>query len=550
MGMSDFRTQRARMLREDIEGRGIKDPTVLRALREVPREDFVPEALAESAYEDGPLPIGEGQTISQPYVVALTLEALALPPRGARVLEVGAGSGYSAALLSRLARDVYTVERVGALAKVAKERLARLGYHNVHVRHGDGTLGWRENAPYDGIAVAAGGPHVPRALLEQLAIGGRLVMPVGSEEGEGQTLLRVTRKGPSEYEHEPLGDVAFVPLIGAHAWSERAARESNVRQVRRDGVATLLREVGERLDDIDDADVGAILERIGDAKVVLLGASTYGTSEFYRLRARITRELVLRRGFGFVAVEADERDAARVDDYVRGRPPRDAETPFTRFPAWTWRNREASALIEWLRAHNAERGAAVGFHGLDARMFETLRALLSSYGPDAKAVVWAHNTHVGDARATERGERAQRNLGHLCRITFGDAAYAIGFGTDHGTVAAACGWDQPVETMRVRPSHPASYERLFHDSGVAAMTVALRDPVRRALREELMDERLERAIGVVYSPRTELETHYFKACLPRQVDEWIWIDETHAVEPLPKAPARSGEPSERLPFGV
>jgi protein-L-isoaspartate(D-aspartate) O-methyltransferase len=218
--MSDFRTQRARMVSEDIEARGIHDAAVLRAFLEVPREDFVPEKLAEHAYEDEPLPIGEGQTISQPFIVALTVQSLELP-ESARVLEIGTGSGYSAAILSRLARDVFSIERVDSLARSARDRLARLAYHNVRVRQGDGTLGWRDQAPFDGIAVAAGGPAVPQALLEQLAVGAKLVMPVGSTVG-GQRLLRVTREETNEYREEELGEVSFVPLIGEGGWSDGA----------------------------------------------------------------------------------------------------------------------------------------------------------------------------------------------------------------------------------------------------------------------------------------------------------------------------------------
>jgi len=209
---------RERMVATQIEARGITDPLVLAAMRAVPREQFVPAALARFAYEDRPLPIGEGQTISQPYIVAVMTQAAGLKP-GARALEIGTGSGYGAAVLSRIAAEVYTVERVGLLAEEARDRLARLGYRTVHVLEGDGTLGWAEHAPYDAIVVTAAGPRVPGALLSQLAAGGRLIMPVGSGSHH-QRLVRVTRTETQEYRYEDLEEVAFVPLIGAEGWTE------------------------------------------------------------------------------------------------------------------------------------------------------------------------------------------------------------------------------------------------------------------------------------------------------------------------------------------
>jgi len=204
------------MVDRQIAGRGVRDPRVLEAMRTVPREAFVSEHLAESAYDDSPLPIGEEQTISQPYVVALMTEALEIRPEDT-VLEIGAGSGYSAAILSRIAAEVYTVERHASLAREAEERLARLGYANVHILHGDGTLGWPEHAPYDAIVVAAGGPAVPPALLDQLAEGGRLVIPIGPDP-RNQDLVRVRRRAEGGTVRELLGPVRFVPLIGAQGW--------------------------------------------------------------------------------------------------------------------------------------------------------------------------------------------------------------------------------------------------------------------------------------------------------------------------------------------
>lgn len=657
--MADASREREAMVRTQIAARGIRDEAVLRAMNEVPREAFLPPELEEFAYRDSPLPIACGQTISQPYIVALMTAALELSP-GDRVLEVGTGSGYAAAVLSRIAREVHTVERHEELAQLAARRLQDLGYDNVAVHHGDGTLGWAEAAPYDAIVVAAGGPAVPEALLDQLAIGGRLVIPIG-EDRDLQTLVRVTRRADGTLEREDLGDVRFVPLIGVQGWlSEQAEEEAWSGRARRPAsrpatISRLLAETAWRFDDVEGADLGPLLERLAGARVVCLGEATHGTSEFYRMRARITRELVARHGFRIVALEADWPDASRVDRWVRGEANGAApgEAPFTRFPRWMWRNFEMLELLGWLREHNelrrdeepkagvygldlysmftsiravieflervdpaaarvarqryscltpwehdpqaygaaalsgryrvcekeaiamlrdllarrlelseqdgerfldAARNAALvanaeryyramyfggdeSWNERDRHMFETLEALLDFHGPQAKAVVWAHNSHLGDARATEMGVHGQLNLGQLCRERFGEAAHLIGFGTDHGTVAAARAWDGPMEVMRVRPAHPESYEHLCHESGVAAFFLPLREPERMEVREELLAPRLERAIGVVYRPESELASHYFHASLPVQFDAWIWFDETTAVHPVSEADA-------------
>lgn len=221
--VAEYAHERARMVRMQVADRGIRDRRVLDALASVPRHDFVSAELAPFAYGDAPLPIGDGQTISQPYIVALTVEALRLSERD-RVLDIGTGSGYAAAVLSQVVREVYSVERVETLYRAAVERLARLGYDNVYVRHGDGTLGWPEHAPFDAIAVAAVGPRPPPALLEQLAIGGRLVMPVGPDGS--QTLMRLTRRENGTYREEPLVGVRFVPLIGEQGFAHRSRETS------------------------------------------------------------------------------------------------------------------------------------------------------------------------------------------------------------------------------------------------------------------------------------------------------------------------------------
>jgi protein-L-isoaspartate(D-aspartate) O-methyltransferase len=205
------------MVRDQIAARGIKDPRVLDAMRAVPRHHFVPPYQAASAYRDSPLPIGQGQTISQPYIVALMTEMLELTG-DERVLEVGTGSGYQAAVLARLAAAVISVERFPALAQEARDRLEQLGIDNVRVEVGDGSLGWPPDAPYDAIIVTAASPEIPSPLEQQLAEGGRMVVPTGPRWT--QQLVRVRRQG-DKIQRETMIGVAFVPLIGAHGWSQR-----------------------------------------------------------------------------------------------------------------------------------------------------------------------------------------------------------------------------------------------------------------------------------------------------------------------------------------
>lgn len=209
--MTDFAALRERMVQEQIARRGIADPAILDAFRAVPREEFVPADLKKYAYDDGPLPIGSGQTISQPYIVALMIEAAEVK-QGDRVLEVGGGSGYAVAVMSLIAAEVVAIERQPELAAAASERLHRLGYDNGVVVGGDGTKGWPDRAPYDAILAAAAGERIPEALLAQLKSGGRLVMPVGSQDGV-QTLVRLTRHADGSVAQDNLGGVRFVPLI-------------------------------------------------------------------------------------------------------------------------------------------------------------------------------------------------------------------------------------------------------------------------------------------------------------------------------------------------
>ncbi len=228
--MADFKNMRERMVQQQIAGRGIKSDAVLEAMRKVPRERFLPIGDGVFAYDDSPLPIGEGQTISQPYIVAYMVEGLGLVG-GEKVLEIGTGCGYAAAVLAEIAGEVYTIERIESLAAMARRSLDALGYGNVSVRCGDGTLGWPEQSPFDGILVSAGAPDVPETLKHQLRIGGRLVIPVGYGQSY-QQLVRVTRVEENEWTSEDLIAVRFVPLVGKEGWpSGKDSFKSSWRQL-------------------------------------------------------------------------------------------------------------------------------------------------------------------------------------------------------------------------------------------------------------------------------------------------------------------------------
>ncbi|MCJ8517683.1 protein-L-isoaspartate(D-aspartate) O-methyltransferase [Pseudorhizobium tarimense] len=652
----DFEYARDRMIRGQIIHRGLNDAELVKAFRAVPREAFVEPGVEEFAYEDAPLSIGEGQTISQPFIVALMIDRAEIDP-GDAVLDIGTGSGYAAAVVAQMAEHIYTVERHATLAEQAERRFRRLGYRNIHVRVGDGTQGWPEAAPFDAILVAAGGPSVPQTLKEQLEIGGRLIMPVGSETD--QRLIRITRTEAATFEEEDLGGVRFVPLIGAEGWQDhqpaRTCEPSLPQQIA---------AAAEPLPDFDDPAFRALFDRFADGRVVLLGEASHGTSEFYRARAEITKRLIAEHGFNIVAVEADWPDAAALDRYVRQRPGQSLETPFQRFPTWMWRNREVWDLLAWMREHNVRTGEpqnGAGFYGLDMynmsgsiaavieylqandpeaaqvakerygcltpwqnepstygraaltsgygrcekavveqcrellerglkrgeredpdlldaaqnarlvasaeryyrvmyyggaeswnlrdrHMFETLEHLLEARGSQAKAVVWAHNSHIGDARHTDMGSaREEINIGQLCRERFDSDAALIGFGTHEGKVAAATDWDGAMEIKTVRPSLDDSYEQLMHQSG--ADRFLLDFAAHPDLARRLQEPRLERFIGVVYRPETERGSHYMYASLPKQFDALVWFDHTSPVEALP-SDERHPQVPETFPSGL
>ena len=654
--MSEFESLRERMIERHIVGRGLDKPALVDAFRAVPRECFVSTGFESAAYADAPLPIESGQTISQPYIVALTIDAAEIGT-GDKVLEIGAGSGYAAAVIGQIAKEVIAIERHGDLARLAAERMKRLGYDNVRIVEGDGTRGYPEEAPFDAIVAAASGSHVPQVLLEQLKPGGRIVMPLG-DPGAIQNLVKVTKLADGSIKQENLGSVRFVPLIGQHGFRDDSS-EALV-----ESVPQLIAEAAEKLPDLDDPDFARAFDRFADARVVLLGEASHGTSEFYRARAAITKRLIEDHGFTIVTLEADWPDAASLDRWVRHRPRREGENrAFERFPTWMWRNREFDSFVRWLRSHNEvrEAGKMAGLFGLDlynlsasmqavidyledvdpsaaeearerysclapfsqnpaaygrlamshgyafceegavamlkallsrhvadgeewldatanarlvknaeayyramyegaaeswnlrdTHMFESLCMLLDTHGPESKAIVWAHNSHIGDARFTDMGiSRGEINIGQLVRERFGERSRLIGFGTHCGTVAAADDWDSPMHVKTINPSRPDSYEWLCHESGARRFLLDLRKERGTVLERVLTEGRLERYIGVIYRPETERLSHYSEAILPRQYDAWVWFEDTHAVEPLP-GETRPGEASqdETWPFGL
>ncbi|TWI54975.1 erythromycin esterase-like protein [Pseudomonas duriflava] len=433
-----------------------------------------------------------------------------------------------------------------------------------------------------------------------------------------------------------------------------------------DDIPNLLRQYAEPLPPLDSSEFGELFDRYGDARVVLIGEASHGTSDFYQARAAITRRLIERHGFNIVAAEADWPDASQIDRYVRRLGPSAwKEKAFTRFPTWMWRNTDMDAFVRWLHAHNSAlspdqriefrgldvyslrnsisevlryleetdpalakqarerysclsrwqdepalyghlveragkdscedavvaqlntllserlslfvndgeaffnaqqnarvvraaeqyyramyRGSVASWNLRDRHMFDTLQALLDHRGPKAKAVVWAHNSHIGNADATAMGWRGEFNIGQLCRSAYDRQAVLIGMGTDRGQVAAADDWDGDMRIKTVRPSRTDSWEHRFRQAGIPASLTDWRDPRREELREGLSELFLNRAIGVIYRPETERMSHYFETVLADQFDAFIWIEETRAVTPLEQDGAVDHQEDDTYPFGL
>ena len=432
--------------------------------------------------------------------------------------------------------------------------------------------------------------------------------------------------------------------------------QSNPPEFNTHQLTELIQNASEPFPDIDTADLDGLLERIGDARLVLIGEASHGTAEFYDMRARITRALIEHKGFSIIALEAGWPDAMVMDHRIRGtgKPPVVRYRPFAGFPSWLWNNESFNRFLHWLTIFNRQRAHpsnGVSLYGLDfyniygsidallnylngvdplmassahrryaclmpwtsdpaaysdfmesakhpgcghevfsvlndlrrkhypymragrqlyfnalqnailiwkaeyyyrtkhqgvvnswnlrdQAMFDNLMAVLDFHGKQSKAVIWSHNTHVGDARATDMSEADELNLGQLVRQAFADHAYLIGMGTDHGTVIAASKWGGHPETMNVPPAHPDSYEHLFHSTNIDNFLL----PLNTHVRELLLAPRLQRGIGSTYSPdpEKEMKYHYYEASLPLQFDEYIWFNKTSAVRSpgSSKSPAR------------
>lgn len=623
MNENDEYAQRREILVErQLIGRGLREPALLRAFRDAPRERFA--AAPERACEDVPIAAVDGAQLPSAWDQASALAALAIG-EGDRVLLLGASPGYAGALLAALGAEVFAVERDPGRAAATGRRLLEAGYV-VRLRVGEPGAGWPDQGPYDAVLVAAPLGEPTLALLRQLGERGRLVT-----EAAGR-VVRYRRTGPSGWSREELGLArpALEPAFGAPV---APARRPPPREAPPADRAALerLRALARPLD------VEALADELSVASVVMLGESTHGTSEFYRLRTKLTVALVA-RGFDLVALEADWPDAAVLDRRVRGlAPSEDPARAFTRFPEWMWRNEEVEELVSALAAHArtvadparrvrvvgldlfslhrsvervgawldavdpgaaarardrygcllawegtpawrggwrpdcsadaravlaelleraapwaaldpegyvdavgnaravvaAERyhrgvplGGPTAWNTREAHLVEVLGAEMARRGPGCRAVVWAHNTHVGDARATEIGLAGQRSLGELARGRWGPRVRLVGLGTAGGDVAAATSWDAPMGVLRLGDPVPGSHDALCLATSPVPFAVALRpEPALEAWRPL-------RAVGVVVDPAASPDRHYVRASLARQFDAWLWLPRTHPVHPV------------------
>jgi len=386
MDSIDFAQSRTDMVDQQIVGRGVYARRVLQAMRAVPREQFVPSVMREFAYDDVPLSIAPGQLLPRPGAVAVMLAALDVQAND-KVLEIGTGTGYVTALLSRLAHAVCSVEPEERPAAAAAATLRSLACGNVQVRHALALAGWPEQAPFDAILVHGSARELPAALRQQLAVGGRLVATLGADPAVGE-LVRIIRMPGDAFQvvdvadvaaDPPLGDQAAVPAHPGAVWARMRTHRGGAAAAADQALAQAIAAVGERFATAATADLEPLLKRIGDARVVLLGEATHGSADFYRMRDRITRDLIVHQGFSVVAIEADWPDAARIDRHVRGRRPTAAAwSAFARFPTWMWRNQEVRSFVDWLRQHNAQASRQVAFHGLDLySMHNAIHAVLA-----------------------------------------------------------------------------------------------------------------------------------------------------------------------------
>jgi protein-L-isoaspartate(D-aspartate) O-methyltransferase len=622
-------------IEEQLKDKGISNTLLLEAFQDIPEAFFLSESLHPYFYEDVRIEKAIEKTEPRVIVVARMLEQLQIKEED-KILIIGVDSVYILAVLSKIYKEVYAVETTKTYSNWALEVLKNIDITNVQIKTGRLENGWKAKAPFNAILSASEFKEIPDPIKKQLKIGAKLLTPVGPDWAHVM-LETIERISETEYVTKALRDNYFipkpklVPKIGSEMYPENEIIDEI-------GICSIPFKT------IKKFPIDGLLERIGDAKVVLLGEASHGTSEFYATRQEITKALIEQKGFNLVCAEADWSDAEQINNYVSNQYKSQDWMPFARFPEWMWKNKEVLNFVEWLKKHNSKHNNTVGFYGLDLyglensinlvinylqdidpdlatlakvryscimpymsnptvygklvkterlqscekevlkmlfdllknknklnhsqayfyayqnatvvvdaeryykamyygsaeswnlrdfHMFYTLKSLLSYYGEDSKAIVWAHNSHIGNALATEMYARGEINIGHLCKEHLGSKAYNIGFGTHTGTVAAAKNWGEAMQVMPINDSLPNSYEQLCHRTNVPNFTLPLREEhSEKRLREFLSTPRLERAIGVVYRAETELMSHYFKTVLPSQFDEYIWFNKTKAITPL------------------
>ena len=618
-----------------LKNKGIKNPQLLNAFQDIPATFFLSKELYPFSFEQTKLENNFENLEPQVLVVAKMLETLKIK-EGEKILAIGVNSVYILAILSKIYKEVYAIEANEEYSKWALEILKNTNITNVFIKIGNEKLGLKEKAPFDVILIASEFEEVSTKLKEQLKVGGKILVPIGPDWAHIIFEI-IHRVSETEYSVEKLKDNFFIPnpKILLEIGSKESLENEIIDEIKAKAIA---------FNSIKEYPIDQLLDRIGDAKVVLLGEASHGTSEFYLTRQEITKALIEKKGFNFVCAEADWSDAEQINSYVRNQHTQEDWMPFTRFPYWMWKNKEVLNFIEWLKNYNALHQNKTGFYGLDLygleksieltinylenidtdlaklaktryacitpymsapatygkmvvskqlescekevlkmlfdllknknklnhspeyfyayqnanvvvdaeryykamyygsaeswnlrdfHMFYTLKSLLLYFGSQTKAIVWAHNSHIGNALATEMYSRGEINIGHLCKEHFEDKSYHIGFGTHTGTVAAAHNWGTKMEVMRVNNSLPKSYENLCHQTQIDSFTLPLREKFSgKKLRKLLSTPKIERAIGVIYRPETERMSHYFHAVLPSQFDEYIWFNKSQAVTPI------------------
>ena len=621
-----------------LKDKGIKNSLLIKAFQDLPEAFFLLNELHPYSYEETDTEYKLETIEPRVIVIAKMLEKLKIE-EGEKILVIGVDSIYILAALSKIYKEVYMVETFDRYYEWAKKVLGAIGINNVHIKIDDPKLGWKDKGQFDTILIATEFEDVPLSLKEQLKIGGKLLAPIGPDWAH--SIFEIFKKiSETHFTEEKLRDNFFIP-------NPKLLPEIGLEEYPENEIIDQIKVKAVPFESINKYPIDELLERIGDAQVVLMGEASHGTSEFYLARQEITKALIEKKGFKFVAAEADWSDAEQINSYVRHLHSEIDWMPFSRFPQWMWKNKEVLDFVEWLKKYNSNQHKKVGFYGLDLyglensinlvidylekkdsnlahlaksryacitpymsdpaiygklvlsqqmescehdilqmlvellknkhrlnhspeyfyayqnanvvvdaeqyykamyygsaeswnlrdfHMFHTLKSLIAFSGKDAKAIVWAHNSHIGNALATEMYSRGEINIGHLCKEHFGEKSYHIGFGTHTGTVAAAHNWGDKMEIMNVRESLNHSYENLCHKTDIKSFTLPLREKDSgKKLRELLNTPKLERAIGVMYRPKTERMSHYFHAVLPSQFDEYIWFETTKAVTPLTEA---------------